>query len=74
MRLVENSEQNFGKWARRLVTMEKLGSDEADENIDEWEKLWGLGSERRQEAWEKIDEASVPVPAHKGFREVYFTK
>lgn len=26
-RLVANSEQNFGKWARRLITMEKIVSD-----------------------------------------------
>ncbi|KAI9197520.1 S-adenosyl-L-methionine-dependent methyltransferase [Polychytrium aggregatum] len=27
-RLIANSEQNFGKWARRLITMEKIGSTE----------------------------------------------
>jgi tRNA (guanine10-N2)-methyltransferase len=26
MRLISNSEQNFGKWSRKLITMEKIGS------------------------------------------------
>jgi tRNA (guanine10-N2)-methyltransferase len=29
MRVIANSEQNFGKWSRRLVTMEKIDSLDA---------------------------------------------
>jgi tRNA (guanine10-N2)-methyltransferase len=28
MKLISNSEQNFGKWSRKLITMEKIGSVE----------------------------------------------
>ncbi|KAI8904005.1 S-adenosyl-L-methionine-dependent methyltransferase [Gorgonomyces haynaldii] len=31
MRLVANSEQNFGKWSRRLITMEKISDQESGE-------------------------------------------
>ncbi|KAI9341772.1 S-adenosyl-L-methionine-dependent methyltransferase [Zopfochytrium polystomum] len=36
MRLVANCEQNFGKWARRMVTMEKLAPDERDVDLSGW--------------------------------------
>lgn len=33
-RLLGNSLQDFGKWGRRLITMEKLDSDEPDQRIE----------------------------------------
>ncbi|TPX72228.1 hypothetical protein SpCBS45565_g00504 [Spizellomyces sp. 'palustris'] len=55
-KLVANSEQNFGKWARRLITMEKLRDDGA---------LVGVDLERGAEP-------ATAVPAHSNFRTKYF--
>ncbi|KAI8847417.1 S-adenosyl-L-methionine-dependent methyltransferase [Chytridium lagenaria] len=77
LRVVANSEQCFGKWARRLVTMEKVGEEEAD---GEWDRggrgcrrirglgisILGLGNilMRFEEEEEADAEWGCGVPAH----------
>ncbi|KAJ3336280.1 hypothetical protein HDU91_001832 [Kappamyces sp. JEL0680] len=39
LRLVANSEQNFGKWSRRLITMEKITNDNTDELVTAMENV-----------------------------------
>ena len=41
LRLVSNCEQNFGKWARRLITMEKLMASEPDLEFDSGNHIVG---------------------------------
>ncbi|KAJ3327357.1 hypothetical protein HDU76_011950 [Blyttiomyces sp. JEL0837] len=80
MRLVANSEQFFGKWARRLITMEKLRSDEPDIDLSGWvysnkaSAAAALASAAQAEiASADSSTPSSPAPAHAKFREVYFS-
>ncbi|KAJ2608780.1 hypothetical protein H4S08_004322 [Coemansia sp. RSA 1365] len=55
LRLVANSEQPFGGWSRRLITMQKVALIDADQRMSEQETL-------------------ARDPAHKNFRDRYFSK
>ncbi|KAJ2078855.1 hypothetical protein H4R24_004190 [Coemansia sp. RSA 988] len=56
LRLVANSEQPFGNWSRRLITMEKVTfPNDSEHQISEQESL-------------------ARDPAHKNFRDKYFSK
>ncbi|KAJ3416870.1 hypothetical protein HDV05_008455 [Chytridiales sp. JEL 0842] len=59
MRIVENCEQPFNNWSRRLITMEKLKVEEPDVDL---EGLRIAGQE----------DGTNFVPAHSKFRQVYF--
>ncbi|KAJ3280091.1 hypothetical protein HK104_000910 [Borealophlyctis nickersoniae] len=59
-RLIANSEQNFGKWARRLITMEKIRGPPV---VDNTGRRVAEGSY-----------APPSDPAHARFRERYFEK
>ncbi|KAG8680072.1 hypothetical protein FRC08_016556 [Ceratobasidium sp. 394] len=64
MELRANSLQNFGKWGRRLITMEKVASNEYDAP-----KFGLLGADVSPSGSERAEEY---VPAHKNFRDKYF--
>ncbi|GAA5837130.1 hypothetical protein JCM5353_007166 [Sporobolomyces roseus] len=71
LKLISNTSQSFGKWARRLITMEKLpkGSEQVVEGLDRgieregMTSLWTEGERKRRE--EK-------KPGHADFRERYY--
>ncbi|KAJ3396281.1 hypothetical protein HDU92_003538 [Lobulomyces angularis] len=67
LKLISNSEQNFGKWARRLITMEKLPVAEVDSNFSKHSAL-DLQIEIN------ISCTASENPAHKDFKKVYFQK
>ncbi|KAJ1644077.1 hypothetical protein LPJ64_004198 [Coemansia asiatica] len=60
LKLVANSEQPFGGWSRRLITMEKIDRFRGDANGDELSRC-GSGDSHHD-------------PAHKNFRDRYFSK
>ncbi|ORE16980.1 tRNA guanosine-2'-O-methyltransferase [Rhizopus microsporus] len=62
MKLVANSEQNFGQWSRRLITMEKIKAWTKEDDLTETEKA---------EIIEKGQE-DPKRPGHFLFREKYF--
>ncbi|CEG76906.1 Putative ARM repeat-containing protein [Rhizopus microsporus] len=62
MKLVANSEQNFGQWSRRLITMEKIKTWTKEDDLTETEKA---------EIIEKGQE-DPKRPGHFLFREKYF--
>ncbi|KAG1048226.1 hypothetical protein G6F46_003602 [Rhizopus delemar] len=62
MALVSNSEQNFGQWSRRLITMKK---------IKKWNKEEDLSEAEKAEIIEKGQE-DPKRPGHYLFREKYF--
>lgn len=64
LRLVSNSSQDFGKWARRLITMEKvpLGQDELVDELDRGIRRMGMGEL----------EGEQRKPGHADFRDKYF--
>ncbi|GAA6016352.1 hypothetical protein JCM10207_003834 [Rhodosporidiobolus poonsookiae] len=77
--LVANSSQSFGKWARRLITMEK------DKEGDAWQKALdgldrGVRRKGQKSAWEleqekegaEREEAEKKRPGHADFRERYY--
>ncbi|KAJ8331343.1 hypothetical protein QVD99_001628 [Batrachochytrium dendrobatidis] len=64
--LISNSEQSFGKWSRRLITMEKVADDALGSNDTH---LKDLISER--EAVVRVN-SNEKVPGHARFREKYF--
>ncbi|KAJ3071915.1 hypothetical protein HDU98_004629 [Podochytrium sp. JEL0797] len=80
LRLVDNCEQNFGKWARRLIIMEKLGAEEPDLDIEallfDIEK--GLEAANLEESDLKVAEdgtvTPIDSPAHSTFTKKYFEK
>ncbi|KAG9054588.1 hypothetical protein FS842_004721 [Serendipita sp. 407] len=63
MEVVANSEQNFGKWGRRLITMRKITSTEyASPSFDPEQRMQELGG-------------NITLnPGHKDFREKYFAR
>ncbi|KAI8606893.1 S-adenosyl-L-methionine-dependent methyltransferase [Chytriomyces sp. MP71] len=80
LRLVDNCEQDFGKWARRLIVMEKLGAEEPDLDVE----AMLVEIEKGIAATKLLDGGAVKVgedgtvtlidnPAHRGFRDGYFT-
>lgn len=70
MRMVSNSSQNFGKWARRLITMEKVGGGE--EILAELDR--GIfRKEGRMDGRTLVgDKKEGTRPGHAGFRDRYF--
>ncbi|CAG8475489.1 5768_t:CDS:2 [Acaulospora colombiana] len=70
MKLISNSEQNFGKWSRRLVTMEKfkenLKGERANVNIRSLDHL-SLALQNREETEGQNDHQKRP--GHYLFRE-----
>lgn len=83
MRLVSNTSQSFGKWARRLITMEKTAAKEG-----EWRKALegldrGIRREGKKSAWEEEQERAKwakedeqeeqrKKPGHADFNRRYF--
>jgi len=66
MTLIGNSVQEFGKWARRLITMEKDVQSEAPAKLPTFEdRVW---MKKEQEA---VDSDKEHVPAHHDFRGKY---
>ncbi|KAJ3019885.1 UNVERIFIED_CONTAM: hypothetical protein HDU68_010438 [Siphonaria sp. JEL0065] len=81
LRLIDNCEQNFNKWARRLIVMEKLRADEPDLDLD----ALLVEIEKGIEKGEKMDQGEMKVggdglvtliddPAHRKFRAGYFNE
>ena len=76
MRLISNSEQNFGQWARRLVTMEKfkeniIGEHAKVHNVKGLDNL-SLIYQRKDVSNEETDgtnEKGKKKPGHHLFRE-----
>lgn len=61
LRLISNSSQDFGKWSRRLITMEKVGSgDAALEGLDRGIERMALGDKGEEDDGKKL-------PGHAGF-------
>lgn len=61
LRLISNSSQDFGKWSRRLITMEKVGSgDAALEGLDRGIERMALGNKGEEDDGKKL-------PGHAGF-------
>ncbi|PWA01537.1 hypothetical protein BB558_002377 [Smittium angustum] len=78
LKLIANSEQSFGSWTRRLITMEKIvprTSAAIDSDNIHRENLESikLGSEIGNLSISN-SKASSQEPAHKNFREKYFSK
>ncbi|KAF9896212.1 hypothetical protein BX616_007909, partial [Lobosporangium transversale] len=60
MELISNSEQAFGQWSRRLITMEKVA---------DWDSKTGLGAPSGDM---NKSTTSPKRPGHFGFRDRYF--
>ncbi|KAI9148622.1 hypothetical protein H9P43_010103 [Blastocladiella emersonii ATCC 22665] len=82
LRLVANSEQPFGQWSRRLITIEKVRDWEPGMHVSGsgllGAKLESMGS-AALDAFSSANSsdpattvASTKKPGHKGFRESYF--
>ncbi|GAA5894968.1 hypothetical protein JCM6882_008255 [Rhodosporidiobolus microsporus] len=78
LKLISNSSQSFGKWARRLITMEKEAGGESEwrkaiEGLDRGIRRKGQKSrlEEEREA-EDAQEAEKKRPGHADFRERYY--
>ncbi|GAA6029717.1 hypothetical protein JCM8097_001017 [Rhodosporidiobolus ruineniae] len=76
LKLISNSSQSFGKWARRLITMEKEEGDvwrKAVEGLDRGIRRKGQKSaleiEREEQGGEAREEKK---PGHADFRERYY--
>lgn len=67
MRLVSNSLQDYGKWGRRLITMEKVSFELQDDESEVDELVGGLD---RVELG--LTEAEREKVGHSGFRDRYF--
>lgn len=64
MEIIGNSEQNFGKWGRRLITMRKWSTEE-----------YPLPSFDPEKRLEELGDPNYPTSAgHKHFREKYFAR
>ncbi|KAJ3229185.1 hypothetical protein HDU78_009186 [Chytriomyces hyalinus] len=79
MRMIDNCEQDFGKWARRLIVMEKLQQHEPDLDLDallvEIEKgIQGVNALDEQDMRVSDDGLVTLIdnPAHAKFRNHYF--
>ncbi|ORY30943.1 tRNA guanosine-2'-O-methyltransferase [Rhizoclosmatium globosum] len=79
LRLLDNCEQSFNKWARRMIIMEKLKADEPDLDLD----ALLIEIEKGMQTKVALDEKDMKVqgdglvtlidnPAHAGFRKGYF--
>ncbi|PVU94180.1 hypothetical protein BB561_002743 [Smittium simulii] len=82
LKLIANSEQNFGAWTRRLITMEKILYQVPDlQNTQEYpfaDDFNKISTESNQNYIKNISNTPEPMsqsesPAHKNFREKYFT-
>ncbi|KAI9486781.1 MAG: S-adenosyl-L-methionine-dependent methyltransferase [Benjaminiella poitrasii] len=69
MKLISNSEQNFGQWSRRLITMEKIRNETPDTTASISHTT--LTDEEKAEIMEKGTE-DPKRPGHFLFREKYF--
>ncbi|KAG8963016.1 hypothetical protein FRC03_003512 [Tulasnella sp. 419] len=76
MRLVGNSLQDFGKWGRRLITMEKVGDVEVElqPRFEDraWQKRVRETTMKKEEDNSRDDMIDEHVPAHRDFRVKYF--
>ncbi|CAB4489233.1 tRNA guanosine-2'-O-methyltransferase [Rhizophagus irregularis] len=80
MRLVSNSEQNFGQWSRRLVTMEKFKDNIIGERtnihnvrgVDNLSSVYKKNDVNSNEA-ETTNTKEKKKPGHYLFREKYFS-
>ncbi|GAA5974759.1 hypothetical protein JCM5350_001280 [Sporobolomyces pararoseus] len=73
LKLISNTSQSFGKWARRLITMEKLP------NSKEWEQVVegldrGVEREGMTSSWTEAERSrrEEKKPGHADFRERYY--
>ncbi|GAA5821891.1 hypothetical protein JCM11251_004765 [Rhodosporidiobolus azoricus] len=76
LKLVSNSSQSFGKWARRLITMEKEDTPQEEwrkavEGLDRGIRRNGQKS-RLEEEREAEEEEGKKRPGHADFRERYY--
>ncbi|GAA6004787.1 hypothetical protein JCM11491_002229 [Sporobolomyces phaffii] len=74
LRLISNTSQSFGKWARRLITMEKLESRESGwegvvEGLDRGVEREGMTSRWTEQERARREEKK---PGHADFRERYY--
>ncbi|KAL1916287.1 uncharacterized protein VTP21DRAFT_5904 [Calcarisporiella thermophila] len=75
MRLVANSEQSFGKWARRLITMEKVCPYIKPQSQCDLEQYKAASDKAEIDITDKIDalslgeEQAAKTPGHYAFRE-----
>ncbi|KAG8902874.1 hypothetical protein FRB99_004002 [Tulasnella sp. 403] len=76
MSLVANSLQDFGKWGRRLITLEKVvGNDASVEPPSFVDHMWNRREQQALAEDNGKDTASPGghrVPAHRRFRDKYF--
>ncbi|CDZ97438.1 Putative RNA methylase [Phaffia rhodozyma] len=76
MKLISNSVEDFGKWARRLITLElNINAPAVDAPRFDSESFFGTPSTSKEEA---PGDDSAPseqrLPGHHNFREKFFTK
>ncbi|GAA5892801.1 tRNA (guanine-N2-)-methyltransferase [Sporobolomyces salmoneus] len=74
LRLISNTSQSFGKWARRLITMEKVsesrqGWEQVIEGLDRGVEREGMTSRWTEEERKRREEKK---PGHADFRERYY--
>jgi tRNA (guanine10-N2)-methyltransferase len=74
MRLISNSEQNFGQWSRRLVTMEKykdsiVGDRTNIHNVKGLNNLSSVYNKKKDDETETTDTKGKKKPGHYLFRE-----
>lgn len=71
LRLISNTSQSFGKWARRLITMEKLdqGFEQVVEGLDRGIERDGMTSMWTEQERKRREEKK---PGHADFRERYY--
>ncbi|CEQ43013.1 SPOSA6832_04905 [Sporobolomyces salmonicolor] len=74
LRLISNTSQSFGKWARRLITMEKEDGDAWKKVIDGLDR--GIGRNGMRSTWEEEQagqaDAQKKRPGHADFNRRYF--
>ncbi|GAA5875744.1 hypothetical protein JCM1840_003505 [Sporobolomyces johnsonii] len=74
LRLISNTSQSFGKWARRLITMEKEQGDAWKKVIDGLDR--GIGRKGMQSTWEEEQAGQADEqkkrPGHADFNRRYF--
>ncbi|GAA5937316.1 tRNA (guanine-N2-)-methyltransferase [Sporobolomyces koalae] len=72
-RLISNTSQSFGKWARRLITMEKLEDVESERIVIEGLDR-GIERERSKSEWTELERnrREEKKPGHADFRERYY--
>ncbi|KAJ3063417.1 hypothetical protein HDU98_000784 [Podochytrium sp. JEL0797] len=78
LRLLDNCEQQFGKWSRRLIVMEKLKAEEPDLDVDAllMDIERGIQAKALDEEEMKVEEGGlvtlIDSPAHAKFRDGFF--